>query len=260
MRDRALKVLLVDDDEEDFLITRDLFREIEDTRYELDWVETFDEALGRILERTHDIYLLDYHLGAHDGLELLRAALEGGVREPMIMLTGQGGRQVDLEASRAGAYDYLVKGSITAQVLERSVRYALQHARSVEALRSTVRLSGALVSALGEVSAAVMISDPLKEEHPLVYVNPAFTRLTGYARGDVLGKNPRLLQGPRSNTEELDAMREAIAHGERYQGHVINYKKSGEPFLCDLTISPVHDNSRRVVHFVAVMRALDVEV
>jgi two-component system sensor histidine kinase/response regulator len=87
--------------------------------------------------REHEVYLLDYRLGEHNGLELLREALRRGIRAPMIVLTGMGDHQVDIEAMRAGAADYLVKGQIDAPLLERSIRYAIEHARTLEALRKT---------------------------------------------------------------------------------------------------------------------------
>ena len=64
MKEKTLRVLLVEDDEEDFLIARDLFEEIQHHRYELDWIEFYDEAIEEIERQRHDIYLLDYHLGA----------------------------------------------------------------------------------------------------------------------------------------------------------------------------------------------------
>src|SRR5207302_807112 len=69
------------------------------------------------------------------GVELLRQAVEGGCGAPFILLTGQGDRQVDMEAMQAGAADYLIKGQIDAPLLERSIRYAIQHHRDREALR-----------------------------------------------------------------------------------------------------------------------------
>lgn len=135
MDSRLIKVLFVDDNEGDYVLTRCLLSEIESGRFELDWVATYDAALEVMGRQQHDVYLLDYRLGEHDGLELLREALRRGVKAPMIMLTGLGDRQVDIEAMQAGAADYLVKGQIDASLLERSIRYALERARTLEALR-----------------------------------------------------------------------------------------------------------------------------
>src|SRR5918992_215576 len=93
-------------------------------RIELEWLTDYDDALKAIERQEHDVCLLEYRLGEHSGLELLREALERGHKGPIILLTGQGDREVDLEAMQAGAADYLVKGQIDAPLLERSIRYA----------------------------------------------------------------------------------------------------------------------------------------
>jgi FixJ family two-component response regulator len=132
MEQYCLKILLVDDDEEEYFIVHDLVSEVEGLECELEWAATYDAALDAIGRGQHDVYLLDYRLGPHTGLELLRAALERGCRAPIIMLTGQGDREVDIAAMRAGAADYLVKGTIDARLLERSIRYAIERKRAEE--------------------------------------------------------------------------------------------------------------------------------
>jgi signal transduction histidine kinase len=128
----SLKVLLVDDDEDDYVFTRDLLAEIGGERFAVEWAETYERGLARLLEDPFDICLLDFRLGAHTGLDLLREAREGSCRVPVILMTGQGDQEIDLEAMRSGAADYLVKGTIDAAGLERSVRYAVQHRRMEE--------------------------------------------------------------------------------------------------------------------------------
>jgi diguanylate cyclase (GGDEF)-like protein/PAS domain S-box-containing protein len=143
----AIKVLLVEDDEEDYLITRSLLAQVRQVEFTLDWVATYEAALELIEASQHDIYLVDYRLGRHDGLELLQTAVEKGCRTPMILLTGQVDEDIDLAAMKAGAADYLVKGHLDAQLLERSIRYAIEHNRTLEALhQSEARLEGILNS------------------------------------------------------------------------------------------------------------------
>jgi len=130
MQQSMVRVLLVDDDEDDYVMTKDLLSEIGGaSRFDLEWVATYDEALRRMKEGRHDVCLLDYRLGGKTGLDLLREALESGYAAPMILLTGQGDREVDVEAMRAGATDYLVKGQVDAPLLERAIRYAIERNR-----------------------------------------------------------------------------------------------------------------------------------
>lgn len=127
-----INVLVVEDDEDDFVLTSSLLAEIYTGDFVPEWVNTFEDALKRIGENHYDVCLLDYRLGAHDGLELLRHARERGCDAPVILLTGQGDREIDIEAMKAGASDYLVKGQINAANLERSIRYAIQQKQMAE--------------------------------------------------------------------------------------------------------------------------------
>ncbi|RJQ52590.1 MAG: GGDEF domain-containing response regulator [Nitrospiraceae bacterium] len=132
MANKTVKILLIDDDDDDYIMTRDLLSEIEGTRYELQRAMTYDKGLELIDQKSHDVYLVDYRLGERTGLELLREAINNGCRAPIIMLTGQGDKEVDVQAMKAGSSDYLVKGQINAPLLDRSIRYAIERKRSEE--------------------------------------------------------------------------------------------------------------------------------
>jgi PAS domain S-box-containing protein len=125
-----IKVLLVEDDEDDFVITRELISEIRGQKFTLDWVKTFEAGLAAMKLSQHDVVLVDFRLGAHNGVQLLRAAVEAGCESPIILLTGSGEHTVDVQAMEAGASDYLVKAELSASQLERSIRYALQRRRA----------------------------------------------------------------------------------------------------------------------------------
>jgi two-component system, sensor histidine kinase and response regulator len=135
MNDSELRVLLVDDDEVDYLITRRLLREVSRTRYEVTWVSTSDGALSALLAGGHDVCLLDYRLDRRTGLEILHELNGGGCVIPIIMLTGVGDEQIDVAAMSEGAADYLVKGRFDAQTLERTIRYAIGHKKSERELK-----------------------------------------------------------------------------------------------------------------------------
>ncbi|WP_207431536.1 hybrid sensor histidine kinase/response regulator [Sabulibacter ruber] len=132
----SIRILLIDDDEDDFVITRDIIMDITGRNYHLDWTSSFDEALSLIREKKHDVYLVDFFLGAHDGLELITQAVAEGATAPFILLTGQTDRETDEKAMRAGALDYLVKGTFNPYDLERSIRYSIEHAKSLAEIQS----------------------------------------------------------------------------------------------------------------------------
>jgi signal transduction histidine kinase/BarA-like signal transduction histidine kinase len=125
-----VSVLLVDDDEDDYVMTRDLLSETVSGQFALEWTTTYEAALETMGRKQHHVYLVDYRLGAWSGLDLLRAALAQGCEAPIILLTGQGDRHVDVEAMQAGAADYLIKGQIDGPLLERTIRYAITHKRT----------------------------------------------------------------------------------------------------------------------------------
>ena len=125
MADAAIRVLLIEDDPDDYVLTRALLAQVPGQRFELDWEETYAGGLEALARGEHDVCLVDYHLGEHSGLDLLHAATEGGRTAPLIMLTGLAGPESDTDALRAGAHDFLVKSSIDAPVLDRSIRYAI---------------------------------------------------------------------------------------------------------------------------------------
>lgn len=136
---RQISVLLVEDDEDDQIMTQALLSEIDEPECVLTWARTFEEGLQRLTDGPFDVCLLDYALGERTGMELLSRALAAGVEVPIIFLTGQAERALDVEATRLGAADYLVKGRIHADQLERSFRYAMERARALSTLRELNR-------------------------------------------------------------------------------------------------------------------------
>ena len=115
-----IRALLIDDDQGDFVFTKGLLSRIKRPTIELDWVPTFEEGYDAIAQGEYDIYLVDYFLEDRTGLDLLREAARHRLQAPVIMLTGRGSHDVDIEAMQAGAADYLVKGQIEPEDLERS--------------------------------------------------------------------------------------------------------------------------------------------
>ena len=137
MERETIRALLVDDDQGDFVMTRALLDQIERPTIELDWVSTFEEGRAALERDDYDVFIVDYFLEDRTGLDLLREAGRRQLQAPVIMLTGRGSHDVDLDAMRAGAADYLIKGQIEPEDLERSIRYALDRVESLRALRES---------------------------------------------------------------------------------------------------------------------------
>lgn len=157
----AIRVLLVDDDEDDYQLTRAMLADIPNVRFHLDWKSRFADGLDAARRGEHDVYLIDYRLGERTGLDLLRAMRECGCAGPVILLTGQGEREIDRAAEEAGAADYLEKSRLDAIILERMIRYALRQ-RAQEA--DLERKIAARTAELEAANAALREADRRKDE------------------------------------------------------------------------------------------------
>ena len=184
MIERPLRILLIDDDEDAFVLTKSLLK-YSGEPCELNWASSYEDGLAQILHGTHDAYLIDYQLGPCDGLELLKEAVARGCRAPLILCTGQDDRSVDLEAMRLGAADCLVKGEIDAAGLERSVRYALQWTRREQAEHSLRESEASYYALVNNLPVCVLRKDL---EGRFVFANQAFCDFNDRKLSDVLGK------------------------------------------------------------------------
>lgn len=95
----------------------------------------------------------------------------------------------------------------------------------------------------------MIVTDPRKTGNPIVWVNTAFLGLTGYARHELHGRNPSMLQGPLSDPGVIALMRDAVAAGEPVECELFNYRKDGTPYWNGMTINPVRDASGTIIHF-----------
>jgi diguanylate cyclase (GGDEF)-like protein/PAS domain S-box-containing protein len=109
----------------------------ERARFAIDWCSEYEDGLARIAQRRHDVYLIDYRLGAHTGLELVREAFKSRPHAPVIILTGHTDYEVDVAASALGVTDYLIKQELEPGSLERSIRYAISHHQALNDLAAS---------------------------------------------------------------------------------------------------------------------------
>ena len=122
----SIKVLIIDDDEEDYFLIQDILKDLTHMDIEVVWAADYRKGAELVALNSHDIHLIDYYLGAKTGLELIRDAIAKGVDKPLILLTGLDSREIDVEAIQIGAADYITKSSLNAESLERSIRHALE--------------------------------------------------------------------------------------------------------------------------------------
>ena len=104
---------------------------------------------------------------------------------------------------------------------------------------------------------AVIITEaePISGVGPIIiYVNEAFTNMTGYSAEEAIGKTPRILQGPKTDKKELDKVRKALENWEACEATILNYRKNGEPFWINFSITPVADDTGWFTHWIAIER------
>ena len=130
MEKRPTKVLLIEDDEDDYILLKKVLAKIHNEHYELLWERTYESGLASMLQGEHDLCMLDYRLGARNGIELLREARGLGYRQPIVLLTGAGIGEIDIQALQAGADDYIAKDQLQEELLHRIIRYAIERKKA----------------------------------------------------------------------------------------------------------------------------------
>ena len=177
-----IRILLIDDDEEDYVITRGMLDQLDQQHISLEWVATYAEGKEALEADDHDLYLLDYILDERTGLDLLRELDQETCRSPVIMLTGKGNFTVDVDAMRLGVADYLDKATVDPELLERTVRYVLDRLKSQRALQESEERHRSMFDHL---PIGLFRCTP---EGGFIDANPTLVRLLGYP-------DPEMLEG-----------------------------------------------------------------
>jgi len=187
MTDQPVHILMIDDDEDDFYLVSQLLQDISPGQYQLDWAPTYSKAVEEIDRKVHDIYLADYRLGPYTGIDILHHFQQLEYKAPVIMLTGKGDYTIDKEAMQAGASDYLVKGEISADLLERSIRYALDEARHLRIIEENEKKYFGVFEKAHDL---IILADCDKN---VIDANPAAIRSLCYSKEEMLELNLKQL-------------------------------------------------------------------
>ncbi|AFZ03390.1 response regulator [Calothrix sp. PCC 6303] len=222
MNHNTIRALLIDDDEDDYILTRDWFGEFQSADCRLEWLNNSQAALDAIARSQHDIYLIDYRLGEIDGLELLRQAIAGGCCAPIILLTGRGDRAIDLEAMKAGAADYLEKSQLNAALLERSIRYAVERKRSERKIREQAAL-------LDVATDAIFVCDL---EYKILFWNQAAQKLYDWESQEAVGKKISELWLEKNSNQPKQALN-AILNNGSWEGELKQKTKYGKDIIVE---------------------------
>lgn len=185
-------------------------------------------------------------------LGLLSELRSAEAAAPVIVLTRERDERIAAESLQAGAIATLPKDALDTDLVARSLRAALlflQVQREKQAVLTQLRIRDRAIAA---ASNGIVIADARAADYPLVYVNSAFLRLSGYAEHEVIGRNCRFLHGPETDPAACRTLRDAIHHGRECQVLIFNYRKDGTTFRNEVTVSPVRDTVGVLTHFVGV--------
>jgi two-component system, sporulation sensor kinase C len=246
MQKNKISLLLVDDDEDDFYLTSDYLRAIPNMEFEITWAKSFNEALVHLEHCHFQLCFFDFLLGAKTGLDLLKIALQKNIHCPIVLLTGKGDNQVDIEAMRLGAMDYLVKSTLDSEKLDRCIRYAIERS---EVLRRTRENEVRLRRIFAQLKDAVILKR--HDTETLFYHNQAALDLLGFDEDEIMGKDIRdLLLTPSlwdKNANDL------VEKGIVENVEMWFLRKNGERVLCSMHAT-LHEDSDKQLYYLLVIQ------
>ncbi|MGD8592798.1 MAG: EAL domain-containing protein [Gammaproteobacteria bacterium] len=248
-----VRALIVEDVEDDALL---LVRHLQTDGLKVDWqrVDTEKELMAA-MEQPWDIVFSDYSMPRFSGSRALEIIRRHDSDIPFVFVSGTIGEEAAVEAMRAGAQDFVMKGqwSHLLPTLNRELREVrLRRERRQE--QQTLRQLSLVVK---QAADSVFITDPVGR---IEYVNPAFEKLTGYSAEEIKGSTPAILHSGQHDNLFYQKMWGIITRGEVFRGTMINRRKNGELFHEEKVITPLTDEQGRITHFVSTSRDITARV
>lgn len=228
-----IRILVVDDDEDDFFIISEYIKKIGHHEFAIDWCFKYSEAEKKICEGNHDLYFIDYLLGAKTGLELIQESVKNNCEAPFILLTGNGNHAIDLMAMESGAVDYLIKGELNTEKMERCIRYSMDRASSLKALKTNERKFRNIFERSKDM---VFVAD---EQLFFTEVNGASFTLLEYDRQELISKSLYEIIAYKNDADEIKQLLSASEDVTDKEVEVVT--KNGEKKYCILTLSREKD-------------------
>jgi CheY-like chemotaxis protein len=170
---KIIKLLIIDDDRDDYIVTRDLLAGGRDRRYDVDWAPSADHALDLMYRKAFDVCLVDFYLAGTTATEFIQLASQRGIGVPVIVLTGQDDENADLASQEAGTVEFLVKDDLTWRLLDRSIRYVMETAEIAAQLRDATRFPQSILDSISTEIAVI------SESGKIDCVNRAWTDFAG---------------------------------------------------------------------------------
>lgn len=241
-----------------------------ETRFEFNATQSLKDAIDWLVLHQNAVCLCQDRLPEGTCLELLEHIAKASREIPVLVLGTVDDDEFELPALRAGAVDYLSLDEATPQRMLRRLRFLCRHDhfehgvhRPIESAKHQSHASSVdfqlLASAVEYAGGGLSIADYHARDRPLIYVNKSFERVTGYQVEEVIGKNCRFLQGPKTDRTTVDRIRQAINAGEEFEGEILNYRKDGSTFWNFMRVAPIHNDQGQVTHYVGIQTDITVQ-
>ncbi len=248
MNQPLVRVLLIEDDDDDVMLIKEYLAEAGNFDFEVVWQSDLTQVREMMLKGEFDIFLIDYLLGAENGLDLMKFIQQKGILTPAIILTGKGDDKVDHEASQYGAADYLVKSELNASMLERSIRYALTRAKILKDLDEKEKKYRSLFER--SVDSIFLANEKLT----FINVNASFLKFLGYSLHDSSSLN---LKDVFVDQKDFDFFNKTLMEFEHIKDfEVMLITKTGEKKSCLLNCVFIPDQASEFCCYQGIMHDL----
>jgi len=257
-------ILIVDDHPENLKI---LTQMLSQQNYKIRKAINGKMALNSAFSKPPDLILLDIVMPEMDGYQVCQQIKENPITSeiPVIFMSALDEAFNKVKAFEVGGVDYITKPFQTKEVLARvQLQLQLQHQkqqleeqnqklRQEITKRQEVEIQLSLFNqAIFTCRNGVIITDATQPNNPIIYVNQAFEKITGYSASEVFGKNCRFLQGEDRDQPNLDIIRNALKNEKDCLVIMRNYRKDGTLFWNEVSISPVRDAGGNITHYIGI--------
>lgn len=244
--------LLCEDEPSSLALLSEMLSASPDIGYVVETVGTLDAVVNKLSSKTFDIILLDLFLPDSQGLATFEKVAAINQTIPVIIITSLDDKSIALKAIHSGAQDYILKGQLKRDLLNRTIEYAIErkkHERNVQSppVQGNEQLR-TLAMGMEQNPASVVITD---KDGIIEYVNIHFVQATGYTLQEAQGQNISMIKSGYTDTEIYRDLWRTILAGKEWRGELENKKKNGELFWEHVTISPLRDEQGQITHFLS---------
>ncbi len=248
---QLLNILVVEDDEDDFIFINDYIKELTAWKCEVKWIHRYSDAVDELCNNNYTICFSDYRLGIKNGIDLIRDMQSRSCTTPVILLTGRGNYEIDIEATKAGAFDYLIKAELDKEKLERTIRYTLERMNSLQKLRDSEKKYRSIFEKSKDI---IFLAS---HDTTILNINYAVTDILEISMEDCIGKKMTdFFAGEKSKQFFLDTLHEG-GEIENYETELLTEKKSIR--TCLITASIENDSGENnyiqgIIHDITILK------